>query len=160
MKKTCVIIAVFTVLIIGLVGCNKENSKNETPAIVDVTENVAGTFEGYTLADSDYFSDYLTEQETLTITRKDVNVVDVKLESNSWGTIEITGAAVSGSSAPYTISGSGKCAMSMGPQVSEYDCNLSATIYGTDSDVATFNIPAVMGGTRVMFHKGNAPVEY
>lgn len=29
MKKTCVFIAVFAVLIIGLVGCNKENSKND-----------------------------------------------------------------------------------------------------------------------------------
>ena len=77
MKKTCVIIAVFTVLIICLVGCNKENSKNETPAIVDVAENVTGTFEGYTLAQSDYFSDYLTEEEILTITRNDANVVDV-----------------------------------------------------------------------------------
>lgn len=62
MKKTCVFIAVFAVLIIGLVGCNKENSKNETPAIVDVAENVTGTFEGYTMAQSDYFSDYLTEE--------------------------------------------------------------------------------------------------
>lgn len=159
MKKTCVIIAVFTVLIIGLVGCNKENSKNETPAIVDVTENVTGTFEGYTLAQSDYFSDLLTEEETLAITRNDVNVVDVTLESNSWGTITITGVTVSGSSAPYTFSGSGKCAMSMGPQVNEYDCALSATIYGTDSDVFTFDIPAVMGGTKVVFHKGEAPVE-
>lgn len=159
MKKTCVIIAVFTVLIICLVGCNKENSKNETPAIVDVTENVACTFEGYTLAQSDYFSDYLTEEEILTITRNDVNVVDVTLESNSWGTIEIKNATVSGSSAPYTISGNGKCAMSMGPQVSEYDCNLSAIIYGTDSDVASFDIPAVMGGTKVVFYKGIAPVE-
>lgn len=77
MKKTCVFIAVFTVLIICLVGCNKENSKNETPAIVDVAENVTGTFEGYTLAQSDYFSDYLIEEEILTITRNDVNVVDV-----------------------------------------------------------------------------------
>lgn len=79
MKKTCVFIAVFAVLIIGLVGCNKENSKSETPAIVDVAENVTGTFEGYTLAQSDYFSDYLTEEEILTITRNDVNVVDVTL---------------------------------------------------------------------------------
>lgn len=70
-------IAVFAVLIIGLVGCNKENSKSETPAIVDVAENVTGTFEGYTLAQSDYLSDYLTEEEILTITRNDVNVVDV-----------------------------------------------------------------------------------
>lgn len=79
MKKTCVFIAVFAVLIIGLVGCNKENSKSETPAIVDVAENVTGTFEGYTLAQSDYLSDYLTEEEILTITRNDVNVVDVTL---------------------------------------------------------------------------------
>lgn len=79
MKKTCVFIAVFAVLIIGLVGCNKENSKSETPAIVDVAKNVTGTFEGYTLAQSDYLSDYLTEEEILTITRNDVNVVDVTL---------------------------------------------------------------------------------
>lgn len=79
MKKTCVFIAVFAVLIIGLVGCNKENSKSETPAIVDVAENVTGTFEGYTLAQSDYLSDYLTEEEIHTITRNDVNVVDVTL---------------------------------------------------------------------------------
>lgn len=159
-KTTTIIMMALTAAILVLSGCNKNKKKNETPMMQDVAEKVVGNYEGYMLAESNFFSDMFSADESIVITKKSNTTVDVVCESKVWGVFTIENAGVTGSTAPYTISGSGTCKMGMGGQMKDYDCVVSAMIYGTDADMISFEIPSVMGGTKIVFHRGTAPLGY
>ena len=151
-KKTLLMTAM-AVVMFGFASCTKETSK---PA-----EEVAGTYEGYTLATSDYFSDMFTADESVVFTMVNDNTVKIDFTSSTWGTFSFGEALVEGKEAPYKVTGNGKCQMvGMGGQASEYDCILEATINGNGADVMTFSLPAVMGGTTLTFKQGDAPLCY
>lgn len=148
--KTCLVMAL-AIVMFGFASCTKETLK---PA-----EKVAGTYEGYTLASSNYFSDMFTADEKGTFTKVNDNTVKIEFTSNTWGSFTFDAALVEGTAAPYKVTGSGKCQMvGMGGQAREYDCTVEANISGNGKDVITFNVPAVMGGTTVVFTQGTAPV--
>lgn len=159
-KTTTFLIMAFAVMMLGFASCNKDKNKDNASVVTDLTEQVVGTYEGYTLAGSNFFSDMFTPDETFVIGKNSQNTVNVTFESKAWGSFTIEGATVTGSSAPYSISGSGVCKMGMGGQYKDYDCTFSAKIYGTDNDEISFEVPSVMGGTTVTFHKGSAPLGY
>lgn len=159
-KTTTIIMMALTAVILVLSGCNKNKKKNENPMMHDVAEKVVGNYEGYMLAESNFFSDMFSADESIVITKKSKTTVDVVCESKVWGVFTIENAGVTGSTAPYTISGSGTCKMGMGGQMKDYDCVVSAMIYGTDADMISFEIPSVMGGTKIVFHRGAAPLGY
>lgn len=147
------VMAALAIVMFGFASCTKETVK---PA-----EKVAGTYEGYTLAASNYFSDMFTADEKVSVTKVSDNTVKIEFASNSWGSFTIEEALVEGKEAPYKVTGSGKCKMTaMGSEEREYDCTVEAMINGNGSDVMTFSLPSVMGGTTLSFKQGAAPVCY
>lgn len=145
-----IVMAALAIVMFGFASCNKENK----PA-----KKVVGTYKGYTLASSNYFSDMFTADEKGTFTLVNDNTVKIEFTSNTWGSFTFDEALVEGTAAPYKVTGNGKCQMvGMGGQTREYDCTVEANISGNGKDVITFNVPAVMGGTTVVFTQGTAPV--
>ena len=132
-------------LAFAFTSCNKEK-----PA-----DKVDATYNGYTLAECNYFKDNFTDGESLSLAKVSENTVDVNFASQTWGTFTIAAADVAGNEAPFTVTGNGTVKMpSMQGGMNEYDVTLTATVYGSDSDknVFTFSIPDVMGGTTVVFY--------
>lgn len=121
---------------------------------------VAGSYSGWTKGDCAYFKNYNQNDEKVSISCNENGdgTVDVKLTSQKWGETTISGVKVEKTTDGFTLSGSGKFAMSMGGAASEYDCTLTGTI---SADKATysivFNLPSVMGGLTITFAQGEAP---
>lgn len=149
--KFLAILAVVTLF--AFTSCNKEK-----PA-----DKVDGAYKGYTLASSNFFSEMFDADQSLTLTKVAENTVDVNYSSSTWGTFTISGAVVEGKEAPFTLSGNGSVKMSsMQGEMKEYACSLTATVYGANSDknVFTFNVPGVMGGTKVVFYTDAPSLAY
>lgn len=155
MNKVTKILSVM-LLATAAVSC----SDNDEP-VIDVASEVAATYQGYSVASSRYFEGQLAPSQTVTVAKTAAGEVDVTYASDDFGTFNITSAKVSSTSASgvYTVTGSGKCKMGMGGNVSEYDCTLEGTVDKANPEVTefTFNIPAVMGGLKIKFVPGELP---
>ncbi len=124
-----------------------------------LAENVIGSYSGYTSTTFPYISYAMAyEGETVAITTADDSSVDVTLTSTTWGTYEISGAALSLSNGVYTIaetSGTGSMTGHSG-STSTYDVTMTGTV--EDGNVTlTVTIPTLMGGTTIVFRTGDAP---
>lgn len=123
----------------------------DSPAIADI----AGTYEGYTVANCAFFQNLYTADESLNISANEDGTFAVAFESASFGTFNVASAAVSRNADDYTITGSGSVAMSMGEAESNYDFTMTGTISSAkDNYNIAFNVPAVMGGLTVTLLSG------
>lgn len=153
----CALVALVPIV---MISCDKTKDDNNSSTAVDVSK-IEGTYEGYTLAASAYFQNNFTADEQVTVAKVSDNTVDVVLASGTWGTSTIGGATVIANGNRYTVSGNGSCTMAgMGGAERTYDCSLSADIANTASATITISIPAVMGGTNVVFKTGRASTGY
>ena len=155
--------AIVAMLPIAIASCDKEKEETTPSASVDVTK-VVGTYEGYSLASSAYFQNNFTADESLTVAVSEAkagNTVDITFASATWGTTTVTGATVAANGSRYTVSGTGSCLMAgMGGQERSYDCSLTADIASISDATVTVSLPAVMGGTNVVFKTGKASTGY
>ncbi|MBQ6725111.1 MAG: hypothetical protein IJQ89_00890 [Bacteroidales bacterium] len=151
--------AIVAMLPMAIASCDKEKEETTPSTSVDVTK-VVGTYEGYTLASSAYFQNNFTADESVTIAKSGDKTVDITFASGTWGTTTVTNATVSASGSRYTVTGNGTCVMQgMGGERS-YDCTLTADIASTADATVTVSLPAVMGGTNVVFKTGKASTGY
>lgn len=148
---------VLAVLVMGMSACGSDDNDNQT---VNLAQNIAGSYTGYSVGEFKYSTTPMTTaDEKMTLSAKDDGSLDISLVSSQWGTFTITGAAVS-LNGNYTISGKGKTVMGMdATSQKEYDCSVSGTI-STDKKTVTliFDVPTVMGGLKVTFNLGDAPL--
>ncbi len=125
----------------------------------DLAKEIAGQYNGYTVASCAYFSNQVSSNQKLAISSTEINKVNVDYASDSWGTISIPDASVIKSGNEYVITGTGTSVMGMqGNGSKEYVCNLSGKIINGTVDF-TFTCPAVMGGLNIAFMQGEIPAE-
>lgn len=122
----------------------------------DLTTGVTGTYEGYSSMTSAYFSNMISLDQKVTISRLTDNTVSLRFESASTGTFNIPEATVVKGADSYTISGTGTTSMGHAGNTKDYDCSFTGTV-SSESRVLVFSIPSVMGGTTVTFTAGELP---
>ena len=146
---------------LAMISCDKEKDDNgSSSASVDVSK-IEGTYEGYTLATSAYFQNNFTADEQVTVAKASDNTVNLNLVSNTWGTSTIEGATVTANGSRYSVSGNGTCTMTgMGGAERTYDCSLTADIASLADASVTITLPAVMGGSNIVFKTGRASTGY
>lgn len=135
-----------------MMGCDKDENGSKT---VDF----AGSYNGYTLANCNYFQNMISADETVVITENTDGTATVSFTSATWGTFTITDAQASISGNVCSLSGSGQTQMGMGGSTSAYDCTFTAEIKSQTDARMEFSIPAVMGGMTLTFQTGEAPAD-
>ena len=135
-----------------MMGCDKDENGSKT---VDF----AGSYNGYTLANCNYFQNMISADETVVITENTNGTATVSFTSATWGEFTITDAQARVSGELCTLSGSGKTQMGMGGNTSTYDCTFTAEIKSQTDARMEFLIPAVMGGMTLTFQTGDAPAD-
>ncbi|MCI5717023.1 MAG: calycin-like domain-containing protein [Alistipes sp.] len=136
--------------------CSMACSKNDdVPTVADI----AGTYEGYTLASCAYFENSCSAGEVITVTENADGTAAVAFTSDSWGEFSISSAVMSRNGDVYTLSGSGRTQMGMGGNTSSYDCMFTATIDSDGNARMKFEVAAVMGGMTIEFATGDAPAD-
>jgi hypothetical protein len=146
----------FIFAMLAMVFCMTSCSDSDNE-VVNVAQEVAAKYEGYTNASCAYFSDQVTDDQTLTITTKTVETVDVTYTSDTWGSFTVNDATVVSNGTSYQITGAGTTLMGhAGSEPKEYACTLSGTIINGKAEL-TFTCPSVMGGLNIVFKSGSAP---
>lgn len=135
-----------------MMGCDKDENGSKT---VDF----AGSYNGYTLANCNYFQNMISADETVVITENTDGTATVSFTSATWGTFTITDAQASISGNVCSLSGSGQTQMGMGGSTSAHDCTFTAEIKSQTDARMEFSIPAVMGGMTLTFQTGEAPAD-
>lgn len=135
-----------------MMGCDKDENGSKT---VDF----AGSYNGYTLANCNYFQNMISADETVVITENTDGTATVSFTSATRGTFTITDAQASISGNVCSLSGSGQTQMGMGGSTSAYDCTFTAEIKSQTDARMEFSIPAVMGGMTLTFQTGEAPAD-
>lgn len=148
-----------TLFAFSAVSCSDDDEPVIKPA-----EQVATTYDGYTVANCKYFTDMATDNQSVTITATGDATVNVSYTSDSWGTFTITGATVSESGNQYIIKGTGVTVMGMNGNEKEYECTFEGVVQAPHSSAMVpatfkFSIAAVMGGMTIEFTEGEMPVK-
>ena len=138
----------------SLAACNK-NKDEKRPVIADI----AGSYEGYTLAGCAYFQNTCTAGETVVVSDNSDGTARVTFTSSTWGEFTIPVAQMSENGGTYTLTGSGQTQMGMGGNVSSYDCTYTAEIHSRENAQMLFNVAGVMGGLTLDFTTGDAPAD-
>lgn len=140
-------------VIFALASC----SGDDAPA--NLAEEAIGQYSGYSNASSGYFSGMIADGQTVNITSSEMNKVDISYRSETWGTITINGAVLTGTEGNLHIAGTGKSVMAhAGNEAKEYDCTVEGTLIGKELGL-TFSCPTVMGGLTIEFREGSIPAE-
>ncbi len=143
-------------MLIALLTFSSCSNEDEPTNLAD---NATGTYSGYTVASCAYFSNMASDNQTLTITSSETNKVNIKYVSDTWGTITVDDADLSGSDSNILVAGSGKTLMGhAGNEAKEYDCTVEGTIVGKTLSL-TFSCPTIMGGLKIEFKQGDVPAE-
>lgn len=150
MKIKSTLIMLFAAFFI--MSCDKEQNGSETIEF-------AGSYDGYTVANCNYFQNMISADETIVITENTDGTATVSFTSASWGEFTIIEAQASVSEGLCTLSGSGQTQMGMGGNTSSYDCTFTAEIKSLTDARMEFSIPAVMGGMTLTFQTGDAPAD-
>jgi hypothetical protein len=149
MKK--ILFAMFAMALL-ITSCGDSNDDVE-----NLAQDVAAKYEGYANASCAYFNNSYTDNQTVVVTAKTVNTVDVTYTSDTWGTFTVSDATVAKNGTSYYISGSGTTLMGhAGATPKEYECTLTGTV-ANGSGVFTFKCPSVMGGLTIELNPGTAP---
>ncbi len=135
--------------------CSVACSDDDQPTVADI----AGRYDGYTLAGCAYFQNTCTADETVAVTENADGSASVTFSSGSWGEFTIPNAQMSETGGVYTLTGSGQTRMGMGGNLSSYDCTYSATIDSKQEARMQFKVPSVMGGLTIDFVTGEAPAD-
>ncbi len=154
--------AIVAVMPLMMTSCDPKDDDNtgSSATPVDVTK-VVGEYQGYTLANSNYFQDNFTPNESVSITKNEDNTVKVVLTSNTWGASTIDVAKVTYDGSRYTVNGNGTCVMmGMGGSERTYDCSLTSDIASTADATFSVSLPALMGGTTIVFKPGRGSTGY
>lgn len=139
--------------VITLASC----SSNDDPT--NLAPETAGVYSGYTVASCSYFTNMVSSRQDVTITTTELNRINVSYQSDTWGTITISNAELSGTEGNIYISGTGKSVMGhAGDAAKEYDCQMEGTLVGKKLEL-TFSCPAIMGGLTIEFKQGDIPAE-
>ena len=134
--------------------CTMACSENEKVARV---ADIAGNYEGYTIANCDYMQNLCYADKTISIAENTDGSANITFVSDSWGEFTIPNAQMSENGGIYTLSGNGQSEMGMGGNISTYDCSFIATINHPSDARMQFNVPGVMGGLTIDFVTGEAP---
>lgn len=145
-------ILTMAVVVLCSAACSDEK---ELPAVADI----AGSYEGYTLAGCAYFQNTCVTDETVTVTGNADGTANVTFTSGSWGEFSIPNAQMSESRGTYTLMGSGQTKMGMGGNVSSYDCTYTAVIESREKAQMQFKVSGVMGGLTIDFTTGEVPAD-
>lgn len=135
-----------------MMACDKDENGSKT---IDF----AGSYNGYTLANCNYFQNMISADETVVITENTDGTATVSFTSATWGEFTITDAQASVSGDICSLSGSGQTQMGMNGNTSTYDCTFTAEIKSQTDARMEFSIPAVMGGMTLTFQTGDAPAD-
>lgn len=135
-------------------GLKIEFRQGEVPA-----ENIIqGTYNGYTEAESAYFSGMMSDSQKIVITNNNDNTYKVAYSSEIWGETNIEAATVKYSDGKFFISGNGTTKMGMNGDIKEYDCSFDGSIDSAKKNPTfTFSVPTAMGGLSIKFHSGDMP---
>jgi len=152
MKKILISMVAALALLPVFTSCsNDDDNKPEKTA----AQSVEGNYVGGTYANCKYFQNYQpTENETVFVkATQTADVATLSYTSATWGEFTFEAVKVTKQNdGSFTLAGEGKTLMpSMKGEPKEY----AATFEGTVNDgklVATFDVPAVMGGTTVLFN--------
>lgn len=144
-----------TILLLSIAAlCSVACSDDENlPTVADI----AGTYDGYTLASCAYFQNTCTANERIVISENSDGSANVRFSSDSWGECTISNAQMNENGGVYTLSGSGQTQMGMGGNVSSYDCTYTAVIKSKEDSQMQFKVAGVMGGLTLDFKTGEAP---
>ena len=140
------------------VACSDDDEKTED---VNLAQEVAGTYNGYTSAAFTYSpTPTVTPKETVKVTDKGDSKVDITLTSATWGEYKLTDVPVTLSGSTYSMSGSGNVTIGgyNGGGSSEYPFELKGTIDAAKEEVSFVVTLNIMGGTTITFTEGDAPV--
>lgn len=135
------------------VSCSSDDENDNTLQ----AKAIAGTYNGYSIGDSQMFSDYLMgEQATATITANEDGTINLVYKSGS-GDFTLNNLKVSSQS----FSGEGEVSLSMSGGVgTNYVYTLEGSVDNSKVLTLKANIPAVMAGLDVNFIQGETPLPY
>lgn len=152
MKKTTIASILSAFLLLS--SCSSDDD------IKNLSENAAGSYDGYAVASCQYFSNMVSSGQTLKITgASNANEINIAYTSDTFGTFTIDNASVSGTADNISIAGTGKTLMGhAGSEPKEYECSVSGTIVNGDLSL-TFSAPSIMGGLNITFAQGDIPAE-
>lgn len=136
-----------------LTACSEDEKQ---PDIADI----AGNYEGYTLANCAYFQNNCTANESVRITKNADGSAHVTFTSDAWGILTIPHAQMSENRGIYTLTGNGQTQMGMGENIASYDCTYTATVTPRAKAQMQFNVAGVMGGLTIDFVTGEAPADF
>lgn len=156
MKIKIILLLCFVAIV--AMSCKKKEEVEEIVEEIKVAD-VVGKYNGYTLAACSYFTDNLTEKEIINISDNGNGTAKVELKSFTWGAFVVSDAKLSKTDGVYSLTGKAKAEMGMGDQIGTYDFSMSSSIISlTDAEI-TFDVPAVMGGLKIVFKTGDAPIQ-
>ncbi len=146
-----------TILAVAVVALSSAacSDDEKQSAVVDI----AGSYEGYTLAGCAYFQNTCTAGETVVVTENTDGTACVTFISGYWGEFSIPNARMSENGGIYTLTGSGQTEMGMDGNVSSYDCTYTAVIHSREKAQMQFKVAGVMGGLTLDFITGEAPAD-
>lgn len=139
-------------MLITLASCSSDDDPK------DLAKNAVGNYSGYSVASCNYFPNMVSTNQGVRLTSTELNKVNISYESDTWGTITILGADLSGDEGGLLIKGSGISTMTHAGNTSEYDCSVEGTLVGKDLSL-TFSCPQVMGGLKIEFKQGDIPAD-
>ena len=153
MKKILISMVAALALLPVFTSCSDDDD-NTTPEKT-AAESVEGTYVGGTYANCKYFQNYQpTENDTVFVkATQTADVATLSYTSKTWGEFTFEAIKVTKQNdGSFKLAGEGKTLMpSMKGGSTEYAATFEGTVSG-DKLVATFNVPAVMGGTVVLFN--------
>ena len=162
MKKILISMVAALALLPVFTSCSDDDDNTTaetttTEGVIEKTaaESVAGTYVGGTYANCKYFQNYQpTENDTVFVkATQGAEAATLSYTSKTWGAFTFDAIKVTKQNdGSYTLAGEGKTLMpSMKGEPKEYAASFNGTVSG-DKLVATFDVPAVMGGTTVLFN--------
>lgn len=147
-------VGILTIAVISLfmVSCNKKKKKEET---VDLASKIIGTYNGYCKVSCAFFTDKVTDEETLTVSKINNNAVSLSFVSSQWGTFSFEEATINVLNNTYTLKERGKCSMGNAGEIKEYECTLESVITPKSGNAFFIvSVPDVMGGFTLQFNEG------
>lgn len=141
---------------LGFTACDDDENNN------DLADTVVTNVEGYTLASGKYFSNMLSEEDKLAITKTSANTVNVLLTSNTWGEFTINDAIVVSVSDTTYMTGMGEVVIPATHGTEATTKSVLFTSYiSNNTKEYIFSVPTLMAnGTTISFYEGQAPVGY
>ena len=124
----------------------------------DYAADITGDYACWASMNSGYFSNNISLDQKVSVTKINESTVSVSYISASFGTFTIPEATVTSNGNAYVISGAGTTEMGRDGNLKEYPCTLSASING-NSQSFEFSIPSVMGGSTITLTPGELPAD-